>query len=63
MVYGHSVTAHNLVVAKLKEIQKRQLTRERDPETDHEEADKVLLEYINSQEIKDAYLSIDKWYV
>jgi len=62
MVYSHPVEAHKLVVEKLKEIAARQKTNKRDIEYDHPEADDILLQYINSKEITEAYNAIEKWY-
>lgn len=34
----------------------------RDPETDHITADKLLLDYINDEEIRAAYEAMTRWY-
>ncbi len=39
-----------------------ELQKESDFEYAHEIADKLLIEYINDQEIADAFDSIGKWY-
>jgi len=60
MVYSHPVEAHKLVVEKLQEIANRQ--KPRDFEVDHIEADQLLLQYINSDEVTVAYLNaIEEW--
>ena len=33
-----------------------------DPEATHGDADALLLEYINSDEVSEAYDALDKWY-
>lgn len=33
-----------------------------DPEADHSQADSLLIWYINSPEVNEAYNAIDKWY-
>lgn len=33
-----------------------------DEESDHSQADKLLLEFINNEEVTKAFNSIDKWY-
>jgi len=33
-----------------------------DEERDHSKADRLLLDYINNQEVSDAFDAIDKWY-
>ena len=49
---------------KLNAIQERALdpTKSSDEEDDHVTADKLLLEYIDSEEISRAFNVIDKWY-
>lgn len=46
------------LIDRLKEIGSRQ----GDPESDHSNADSLLLDYINSQEVTDAFEAIEKWY-
>ena len=40
----------------------RILSKDGDPETAHVEADKLLLDYINDEEIREAFDSWNKWY-
>lgn len=47
----------NELILKLKELQKSN-----DTETAHAEADDLILEYINDEEIKREYDAISKWY-
>lgn len=39
-----------------------ELARGNDPESNHSQADGLLLAYIGDQEIEDAYDAIKKWY-
>lgn len=43
-------------------IRLEKLQKSGDQESTHLEADRLLLEYINEQEVIDAYEGIDKWY-
>ncbi len=46
------------LIKKLKEL----ATKNRDEESDHVKADELLLQFIDDQEIADAFRSIKKWY-
>lgn len=45
------------LIKKLEELQK-----DTDLERSHGEADDLLLEYINDNDIREAYDKLDKWY-
>lgn len=47
------------LIEKLREIS----NSDEGPEYCHEEADRLLLEYINSPEVTKAFQAIEKWYV
>ncbi len=47
------------LINKLKEINQRE---ELDTEKAHSDADDLLIEYINDEEVKYAYDKISKWY-
>lgn len=49
------------LIAKLKAIRNRSIA-DSDEETDHYEADQLLLEYIGDKKVSRAYNAIDKWY-
>lgn len=50
------------LLEKLNNIEKPVEGILRDSEDWHFEADDLLLEYINDEEIKEAYRNIEKWY-
>ena len=50
------------LISKLNEISESQKRPGRDLEINHIDADDLLLEYINDEEVSEAFHSIDKWY-
>lgn len=54
----------NLTTMSEKELVKRlkSLRDEKDKESRHEEADRLLLDYIGSDAVRDAFNELDKWY-
>ena len=46
------------LIRTLKAVQKTM----KDPELAHEEADRLLLEYINDEKVTAAFAAIKKWY-
>ena len=46
------------LIRTLKAVQKTM----NDPELAHEEADRLLLEYINDEKVRAAFAAIKKWY-
>ncbi|KKN17516.1 hypothetical protein LCGC14_0965010 [marine sediment metagenome] len=47
------------IIAELKELQR---LSKHDPEVAHDEADKLILKYVNDGEITEAFNLIKRWY-
>lgn len=43
-------------------IEKLKVLESRDPEDAHREADRLLIEYINDEDIEQAFFEVPKWY-
>ncbi len=56
---GGAIVSTDELIAKLKAIAE---SGQGDQETDHVDADRLLLEYINNAEVTKAFDAISKWY-
>lgn len=50
------------LLTKLQDLRFKGIALAYDPEDSHAAADKLLLDYINDEQIADAYNNIEKWY-
>jgi hypothetical protein len=60
--HGKIMTRQELIDG-LQAIYQRQQRDYFDPETDHAEADQLLLDFIDEPIVNDAFDAIEKWYV